>query len=74
MLYVIGVVVDHIQDDADVCLVECLYHLLELTDAYLRAIRVSRIAAFRHIVVDRVVAPVVLWLVETCLVHRTVVV
>ena len=74
VVYVIRMVVHHVKDDADACLVECLHHLLELADAHLGTIGVSRVAALRHVVVDGVVAPVVLRRVKTRLVYRTVVV
>ena len=71
---IISVVIDHVEDHGDACLMECLYHLLELTDAADRVIGVGGIATLWHIIVDRVIAPVILWLVQTGLVHRAVVV
>ena len=52
-----GVVVHHIQDDAQPCLVQSLYHLPELVDPR-PAVRVAGIAAFRDSIVHRVIAPV----------------
>ena len=74
MLDVVSVVIHHIEDDADVCVVESLHHLLELTDAHFGLIGIRGVAALRHIVVHRVVAPVVLVVSETGLVDRAVVV
>ena len=71
---VVGVIVDHVEDDADACLVEGLHHLLELTDASRRGVGVGGVAALRHVVVHGVVAPVVLVVGKARLVHRAVVV
>ena len=74
MLDVVGVVIDHVEDDADAGFVECLHHLLELIDAHLRLVGIGRIAAFGHIVVHWVVAPVILRLVKTRFVNRSIIV
>ena len=66
-------VIDHIENDTDARLVECLHHLLELPDARGGRIRVSGIAALRHVIVQWVVAPVVLRLVQFGLVNRGIV-
>ena len=60
VLNVEGVVVDHVEDDPDASLVQRLHHLLELPDAHFRMEGFGGVAAFRHVVVLRVVAPVVL--------------
>ena len=64
-----SVVVDHVEDYSDAGFVQCLHHLFEFADAACRVVRIGAIASLRHIVVERVVAPVVLRLVETRLVH-----
>ena len=74
MVDVVGVVVNHVENYADASFVEGLDHLLEFADADVRTVGVRRIATFRHVVVDRVVAPVVFVVSETRLVHRTIVV
>ena len=74
MIDVVGMVVHYVKDDTDAGLVKGLHHLLKFTNASSRVSRISRIAALRHIVVNRVVAPVILRLVETCLVNRTIVI
>ena len=74
MFNVIGMVVHHIEDDTDTRLVECLHHLLELTDAHLRPIRIGGVATLGHIIVHRVVAPVILVVAEACLIHRAIVI
>ena len=71
---VVGVVVDHVEDDPDACLVEGLHHLLELADAARGVVGVGGVAALRHIVVHGVIAPVVLIVGEPRLVYRTEVV
>ena len=53
---------------------ERLYHLLELADAHLWLVRICRIAALRYIVVHWVVAPVVLVVGKTGLIHRAVII
>ena len=68
-----GVVVYHVEDYADARLVQCLHHLLELAYAHGGVIGVGAVAALRHVVVERVVAPVVLRHVEAGLIHRGVV-
>ena len=52
---------------------QALDRLLELADAHLAARRIARIAALRHVVIHRVIAPVELRVVAR-LVHRAVVV
>ena len=52
-------VVNDIHHDADACLVQCHHHLLELPDAGGGGVGVCAVRPFRHVVVDRVVAPVV---------------
>ena len=65
-----GVVIDHVEDHADARLVEGLHHLLELQDATRGQLGIKGVAALGHVVVERVVAPVVLGRVELGLVDR----
>ena len=74
MLDVVGMVIYHVEDDAYACIVERLYHLLELADAHLWLVRIRRIAALGYIVVHWVVAPVVLVVGKAGLVHRAVII
>ena len=55
---IVDVVVHHIHDDADVVLVQALDHLLHFGDAGARVARIGGVRAFRHVVVLRIVAPV----------------
>ena len=55
---IVDMVVHHIHDDADVVLVQALDHLLHFGDAGARVARIGGVRAFRHVVVLRVVAPV----------------
>ena len=71
---VVGVVVNHVENDSNAGLVEGLHHLLELTDAADGVVGVGGIAPFGHVVVHGVVAPVILRLVKLRLVHRAIVV
>ena len=74
VLNVVGVVVHHIEDDTYAGAVQGLHHLLELAYAAGRVVGIGGVAALRHIVVHRVVAPVVLIVGEACLVDRAEVV
>ena len=74
MLDVVGVVIHHVEDDADAGIVKRLHHLLEFADAHFRGIRIGGVASLGHVVVHRVVAPVVLVVAEARLIHRAVVV
>ena len=51
-------VVDDVHDHAESRLVQGLHHLLEFLHADFAVRRIGRIAAFRHIVVLRIVTPV----------------
>ena len=64
------VIIHHVHHHPDACPMKCHDHLLELTDTHFRPIRVGSIRAFRHIVVFRVISPVVLRPVELGFVHR----
>ena len=68
-----GMVVDHVEDDAYTRLMERLHHLLELTDAAGRIVGIGAVAALRYVIVQWVIAPVVLRLVELSLVNRGIV-
>ena len=57
-------VIHGIENHSDASLVKCHHHLLELLDTGSRSIRVGTVAAFRHIIVLRIVTPVELRLVE----------
>ena len=66
---VVGMVIHHVEDNGNAFLVEGLHHLLELLDADNRIVGVGAITAFRHIVVHRVVTPVILVVSETGLIN-----
>ena len=55
---IVDMVVHHIHDDADVVLMQFLDHLLHFGDTGARVGRIGGIRAFRHVVVLRIVAPV----------------
>ena len=67
-------VVYHIKDDGNACLMEGLHHLLELLDTDSGVVGIGGIASLGYVVVHWVVAPVVLVVAETGLIHRTIVV
>ena len=69
-----SMIINHIEYHADTCFVESLYHLLEFLDSYIGLIRIGGIRAVRHIVVLRIIAPVILCLVEFAFVHRCIIV
>ena len=66
-------IIHSVEDNTDACLVQCLHHGLELAYAHLWLVWICRVAAFGHIVVFRVVAPIELWAVQLCLVYRSIV-
>ena len=74
VLNVVCMIVHHIEYHGNAGLVECLHHLLELTVACQRVVGVGTVPALRHIVVHRVIAPIILWFIESCLVHRAIVI
>ena len=74
MLDVIGMVIHHVENHTNACLVKGVYHLLELTDAAQGVIGVSAIASLRHVIIHRVVTPVILRFVETGLINRAVII
>ena len=51
-------IVNHIHDYSEACVVKCLDHLLIFTDSCLAGSRICREASLRNIVVHRIVAPV----------------
>ena len=63
-----GVVIDHIKDHTEACLVESLHHLLEFLDTDHRIVWISREGALHSIVVQRLISPVVLVVLQTGLV------
>ena len=67
-------IVDHVHDHTDTCLVQGHHHLLEFPDTDFGLVRIGRIGAVGHVIVFRVISPVVLRLVEAGLVHRRIVV
>ena len=67
-------VVDHIHDHADSCVVERLHHLLHLLHARCGIGWIGRVAALGGIVVLRVVAPVVLVFLQGRLVDGIIVI
>ena len=69
VLVAVGVVVDHIHDDADAGLVQGLDHGAALPDADFAVVGVGGIAALRDVEVDGVIAPVVLFRQRFCFVH-----
>ena len=51
-------IVDYIHDHSKALLVERLDGSFELSDAYLAVAGIGRVRALRHIVINRVIAPV----------------
>ena len=70
---VVGVVVNHIENNANACLMQCLHHLFELANAHFGAIRIGTVRAFGHVIVQRVVAPIILRLIQSRFVYRSIV-
>ncbi len=67
-------VVHHIHDYADPVVVKRLHHLLHFLYPDFPIVRIRGVRAFRHIVVDRIIAPVKLCFVKPGLIHRTIIV
>ena len=63
-------VIDHIQNHSEACLVERLNHLLELLDTGHRIVWIRRERAFHRIIVKRLIPPVVLIVFQTGLIYR----
>ena len=57
-------VVHHVHDHAQAVLVQAVHHLLGLDHAVGRVGRIRGVGAFRHIVVERIVTPVVVGVIE----------
>ena len=55
---IIGMIVNHIHNNTDSRLMECLYHLLEFTDSDLSVIRIGSITALGNVIILGIVAPV----------------
>jgi hypothetical protein len=51
-----------------------IHHLLELADSTVWVVWIGGIATLWHIIVYRVVAPVILIVTETCLIDRAIVI
>ena len=67
-------VIHNIENDTDTSLVECLHHLLELTNTRSRVIRIGRVRTIRNIIILRIIPPVVLILAQFRFVHRGIVI
>ena len=68
-----GVVVHHVENHLNASLVQSLYHLLEFVDTYFGLVGVGGVSAFGYIVVYRVIAPVILRLIQARLIDRCIV-
>ena len=71
ILYVVSMIIHHIEDNADACLMERLYHLLELANTTHGVIWIGAVGTFGHIIVHRVIAPIVFIVLQPHFVHRT---
>ena len=63
-LIVVDMIINHIHDDAETIVMQCLYHLLHFLDTNFSVIRICGIGAFRDIEVYGVITPVILGLGE----------
>ena len=73
-VYIESMIVYHVQENFDTGLVQCLYHLFELAHTGRGVVGVGGIRTLGHIVVERVVSPIVLRAVQLSLVHRGVII
>ncbi len=67
-------IVNHVHDNADAVIMKRFYHLFHFFDSDLAIVRIGRVRAFRHIVVDRVISPVKLRRIKLRLIYRTVII
>ena len=67
---VVGVVVNHIENNANACLMQCLNHLFELANAHFGAIRIGAVRTLGHVIVQRIVTPIILRLIQTRFIYR----
>ena len=73
-LCIIYVVIYHIHHHMDTGSMQCLHHLLHLSDTDFAVVWIGGIRSFRYIVVHRIIAPVKLWLFQPALVYRTIII
>ena len=77
--HIVRVVIYNIHNHAYASLMKRLNHHFRLANTRVRVIRISAITSVRHIVIDRIVAPVIwriedgAWRIVICLINRTVV-
>ena len=65
----IYMVINHIHNNANAPVVQCLNHLLKFVNSHLSHCRIGSVGALRHIEINRIVAPVILGCVHS-LVYR----
>ena len=74
MLNIVGMIIHHVKDNADACLMQGSHHLLEFPDADIGLVRVGRIATLWYVIVHRIITPVILVVSKTRLIHTAVVI
>ena len=62
-------IIHHIHHHTDTCLMQRHHHLFKFTDTNLRSIRVGRIRTIWHIIILRVISPIVLRSIQLRFVH-----
>ena len=67
---VIGVIIHHVEDDTDACLMQRLYHLFEFHDSTSGIVWVGGIRTIRYVVVYRIISPVVFVVGKVLLINR----
>ena len=72
-LCVKGMVVHHIEHHLQTRFVQRLHHLFELTNAHFRLIRIGGIRSLRHIIVQRIVSPIILRNIQFRFIHRSII-
>ena len=68
-----SMIINHIHYHTDTSSMQCLYHLFELFHTSGRLIRISWIRAIRHIIIRRIISPVIVVFFQFCFVDRSII-
>ena len=67
-------VIHHVKDNSNTYFMKCVHHLLELADTAIGVVGIGRVTTLGHVIVHRVVTPVIFVITKTCLVHRAIII
>ena len=71
---IVYMIIYHIHNDIDVTVMQRLYHLLHLFHPNFTVIRICRVGTLWHIVIHRIIPPVILRRIQLCLINGTVII